>query len=201
VSAPLRLLVLTLALGAFAAPVVAQGDDEPDLIDIERDELECATPPSKWKRPSDSWQFLDLDAMRERMAARGENVRSLDGVAARLWFGSAQGNIVVRVRPHPSHTPPELETLGQQEAQAYVGVVADGELKKLGGTRVGKRPAVRFEIEGKNGDGQEIVLIGAVTYRAEDNQIFTVLLDVLAESSQLKTVKKDFKTFLKKAKV
>jgi hypothetical protein len=135
------------------------------------------------------------------MAARGENVRSLDGVAAQLWFGSAQASVVVRVRPHPSHTPPELQALGQQEAEAYVGAVTDGELKKLSGTRIGKRPAVRFEIEGKNGDGQDIVLFGAVTYREEDNQIFTVILDVVAASSQLKTVKKDFKTFLKKAKV
>lgn len=199
-----RPAVLLLAGALVALPAGAlRADDEEPPYDIDQEELESDAPPFKVKRPNDSWVFIDLDAMRERERAAGRDTSGYETLQARLWWGVAKANVFVHAYPYGVNRaePPTPEELGRPQLEAVQRSLEEAEVKGAGGGRLGRRRAFLFEVEGTNRvSGERVLIMRAITYRPEDNQVFVVSLEC-AREDMAKDAKKDFAKLLRRIRL
>ncbi len=189
------------------APVVAQ--DEPDAEDppfLEgQDRVDVASPAMRLERPSDSWQFLNLEVLERKAREARQDVSGYASLKARLWHGSTRSNIYVHAVPDTVHRaePPTPADLARPMVEGLVGALVEGKLEQQGAARVGPREAWIFEVHGKprgaRPDAPPVAIVRAVAYRAEDHHIFQFTLEGPAE--KIGQLKRDFMKFLKKARL
>lgn len=199
----------TLAAVGAVAPthVVAQeepAEEEPPFLEGQ-DRVDVATPAMRLERPSDSWQFLNLEVLERKAREARQDVSGYQTLKARLWHGSTRSNIFVHAVPDTVHraAPPAPADLARPMAEGLVGALVDGKLEQQGAARVGPREAWIFEVHGKprnaRPDAPPIAIVRAVAYRNEDHHIFQFTLEGPAE--KIGQLKRDFMKFLKKARL
>lgn len=200
------LLVLTLALAGLvsptgSAPAAAQdadGEDPTDDTFLQGDDLVVEDPPLKLTRPSDSWQLLNLDALRRKMAERNRALP--EELKARMWYGAARANVFVHAFRDPQADPPsEAAAVAAAQIEQLKKVLgAATEVRGPGQVRVGARVGVMFEAHGALA-GKPHVIMRAVVVRPDDRQIITLTLE--CPPDRLKDLRKDWKKLLKKARL
>lgn len=207
----LRAVVLAAAAAGAAvtfvppAPAGAQdqpADEEPPFLEGQ-DRVDVQTPPLRLERPSDSWQFLNLEVLERKARDAGQDVSGYQTLKARLWHGSTRSNIFVHAVPDLVHraAPPTPAELARPMVEGLVRQLVDGKLEQEGAARVGPRAGWIFEIHGKpRADAPApVAIVRAVTYRAEDHHMFTFTLEGPVE--KIAQLKRDFMKLLKKARL
>lgn len=218
-----RLALLTAALTLFCAPGLAKDPPKKeDKKDAKKDEkapdgkkaeagtflkvseVKSTTPPIKVTRPSDSWQFINMEFMKKRARANGDSTAGFETLKARLWFGAYKANIFVRawVDKVSREKPLTLTELYTEKFKQLQQAFDNPKLKKPKGTKIGKQKAITFELKGKlKASGKPHFMLVAVTYREADKAIGLFALEISSDDKgKLKELRKDFKKLLKKAK-
>ena len=202
---PLLLLALLVTMSS-GLPLLhaarAQEDPSDDTPFLEGETQESAQPPLRVTRPSDSWQFVDLERARTQAQARGEDISGYKTLRFRLWYGAARSNIFVHawVDEVVRDGPPDPEVLARGMVEGLKSHLEGMKVKAFGRGRVGRRVGALFEVQGKNvRQGKDVAILRAVVYRPEDRAIVTVALECPAE--EVDKVRKDFKALLRKLRV
>lgn len=186
-----------------AAGLAAAQDDAPPFLE-NQEKLELTAPvPMRLERPSDSWQFLNLEQLREQARKAQQDTSGYELLRARLWQGSSRSNIFVHSRPDPVSRAEPLtpEQHGRPfQVELETKVLREPQRKGEGPAKIGARDAWMFEIHGKVGTSESVLaIVKAITYRKEDNQIIWVTLECSVE--KVGAMKKELLKFLKKARV
>ncbi len=197
------LAALSLALAALA-PGAARAEDDPgDAPYFEGLEaVDVQAPPCRIERPSDGWLFLNLEVLAQRARAAGQDARGYEALKARLWRGSARANIYVRAQPDvvARREPATSAELGRATLARMQEAWPGARVVQQGAVRVGRREGFVFELHATPpGAKQPVALVLATVFRPEDNQIFTLSLEV--HPDRLEAVRKDFAKLLKKARI
>lgn len=210
----LRVVVLAIAATMAAVtppvtPAVARAQEEPAADEppfLEgQDRLDVATPAMRLERPSDSWQFLNLEVLERRAREAHQDVRGYEALKARLWHGTTRSNIFVKAFPDTVHRaePPAAADLAGPMAENLVAALVEGQLKQQGAVRVGPRAGWIFEVHGRprgaRPDAPPVAIVSAVVYRPEDHHIFTFTLEGPAE--KITPLKRDLLKLLRKARL
>lgn len=195
-----RALACTLLAALLVGPPgpwcpQARAEDDPPY-DVEQEELKGESPPFKLERPSDSWLFIKLDALREQIRKQGGDTSGLQNLKGRLWWGAAKANVFLYA--YPDRGEAELEALAKNRLEQIKGNLIEPQVKSFKPARIGKRPAFVFEIEGKppRVGADPVVLVIAMAVRPEDKQVFEVIMEV-AGNGRVADAKKDFAKLLK----
>lgn len=207
--------VLLLSAAVLAAPAATTAQEEPkqgepaapaadDTPFIEGDKVDVETPPCRLERPSDSWQFVNLEVTRRQAIEQKQDVSGYATLKARLYHGRTRSNIFVKAEPDNVHRaePPKPADLARPMAEGLVAALTDGKLEQQGAVRVGAREGWLFEVKGtpkQGNDPKPIVILRAVVYRAEDHQLFTITLEGPADKAS--ELRKDLLKMLKKARI
>lgn len=189
-----RALPGLLAVVLLAAPIAAE--EEPPY-DIEQKEVTSEKPPFKLERPNDSWLFIKLDKLQEQLRAKGEDTTGFRNLRARLWWGAAKANLFLFAYGDPSAK--DLEALGKARLERVKGNLEEAKVKSAKMSRIGKRQAFVFELEGKprRAGAKPLVLMFAISIREEDAHVFEVSMEVEAENERAKEAREDFQKLLK----
>lgn len=186
-------LAAALLLAAPLAPLRAE-DDPP--YDVDQDKLDGEDPAFRLERPTDSWLFIKLDQLREQVRKQGGDTSGFQNLKGRLWWGSAKANIYFYA--YPDRGDQELEAMARSRLERVKGNLIEPQVKSFKSSRIGKRPAWVFEIEGKppRVGAEPVTLIIAMAVRPEDKQVFEVIMEV-AGDGKVADAKKDFGKLLK----
>jgi len=202
----LVLLVAPLLLPVACAQDDGAGEvgDESPFLDL--DKASCEDPPLKITRPSDSWQFVDLEKVKAQRQAQGESLQSYATLKFQLWYGAARASILVRAFSlGGAGKLPELEELVDGGVRELQGILRDAEVKAKKGVKVGKRPAAWYQVEGQAPEPRRptelrpVVVIRVVAVRPEDRTVLLVQLEH-GDPKRTEDLSKDHKDLLKKAK-
>lgn len=211
-----RFLGVLLSAAVLAVPAASPAQDEPKAEPkkaepdpdappfLEVDRVDIETPPCRIERPSDSWQFVNLEVMHRKAIEAKQDVSGYVTLKARLFHGRTRTNIFVKVEPDVVHRaePPKPTDLAKPMIDGFVAALVEGKLVKQGSVQVGAREGWLFEVRGKPRDpagAPPIVLVRAVVYRPEDHQLFTITLEGPADRAA--DLRKDLLKMLKKTRL
>lgn len=187
----------TLLAVAVALPLTPLRAEEEPPYDVDQKEVVSEKPPFKLERPNDSWLFIKLDKLQERLRARGEDTTGFRNLRARLWWGAAKANLFFFGYADPSAR--DLEALGKARLEQVKGSLLDSKVKSAKMARIGKRPAFVFEVEGRprREGAKPLVVVYAISIREEDAHVFELQLEAEAGNERIKDAREDFQKLLK----
>lgn len=193
--------VASLALLLALVPCAAAEDGDPgDDLFLEGDKQTCEDPPFRIERPNDSWRFIDVRKLEAQASARREDVSVYERLRYRLWYGSARANIYVTAwkDDQSREEPLTAEGFASTQIEGLRPVLGEMVVVRTAATKVGKRAGALFEVRGTL-RGKPHAIVQAIVVRPEDHAI--VLLSLECAPDDVKDLMKDFKTFLKKARI
>jgi hypothetical protein len=189
--------IALLAALLVCTPALAQ-DDSPFL---EGDTAKSDQPPVALKRPSDSWQFVDV----EKLRAQG---KVQDGrLKFQLWYGAARAAIFVRawIGSNPQDQSSPAQEQADRSKRELGQIIRQAKFSKLKGIRVGRRAGVWLEVTGKVPQQRDrtklrdIMIVQAFCFRPDDNAMLVFSME-FSDTSRAKALVKDFKKLLKKVR-
>ena len=197
------LAIALLLLGCCALPLSADDEPQDDTPYLEGDKQICKQPPMLLKRPSDSWQFVDLEKMKKKAEAEGQDVSTpaWRQLKFRLYSGSQRANIFVyaRIDDEERDEPLTAEALAEGKLASLRGAFKEPTVGKPKKVRVGRTVGVMLQIEGALlQGGKEHAVLAATGFRSQDKCVLEVQLE--CKPSQVKKLSKELKTLLKKLK-
>lgn len=164
----------------------------------------CKKPPLRVSRPNNSWRFVDIAKMKQKLLKDGQELKGFENLQFRLWFGAYKANIYVRayVDPVPNREKPlTAADLALERIKRLKASFVKPKVKRPRSTKLGKQKAVIFEISGTLANKKPHFIIIAVAYRSQDKAVAQFALEWSgADKKKQKELRKDFKKFLKKAK-
>jgi hypothetical protein len=197
--APIILGVVALALAgplALLATARAQQPDAP-LWNEDQEKLVSKEPPFAIQRPNKEWVFIDLARAKKAEAARlnspsqaEENYRT---VKARLYHGGNSADLFVYVLDDPREGL-DSGKVGEEQLAGTKAVLKEAKVTAAGPTKLSKRAAYAFEVEGKLGE-KVLAVSKVVVYREEDKKVFVISLECPKEKA--KAARKDLPKLLK----
>src|SRR5688572_32206577 len=139
---PMRRAVpfLLLAAALLAAPPVVADDDpkadpkgEPsEEIFLGVDKVDVEAPKMRVERPSDSWQFINLELAQRQAREQGQDTSGYATLKARLYQGRTRSNIFVHAQPDPQarKEPPPAQELAGPMIEGLVRALGQGKLEQ-----------------------------------------------------------------------
>ncbi|MGE0713176.1 MAG: hypothetical protein AB7N76_12145 [Planctomycetota bacterium] len=196
-------LMLPLML-LLAAPLLADDKAEPkdDTPYLEGDKQTLKEPPIQALRPSDSWQFVDLEKMKKKAQEQGADLSGYQGLRFRLYYPAKRADVYIWAWIDESEPDKALtaEKMAEMKVTQLKAAFKEPKLAKPYHTRVGRQVGVGFELSGELAAQPKVQrgIVCTVATRSEDRCAIVVQLE--CHPDQLKELTKDLKKLLKKLK-